>query len=131
MIKFFSKFKIIFYFINFFLFFLYLYPGSFLGLILYNDKNIQPQITSDLIISSNHFYLFIVISVIGFLTFEKKKQSKYLMLYLIIISLLLEILHLIIPERSFQWSDLFGNILGVFIVIFFQKLINIYGHFKK
>ena len=131
MIKFFSKFKIIFYFINFFLFFLYLYPGSFLGLILYNDKNIQPQITSDLIISSNHFYLFIVISVIGFLTFEKKKQSKYLMLYLIIISLLLEILHLIIPERSFQWFDLFGNILGVFIVIFFQKLINIYGHFKK
>ena len=131
MIKFFSKFKIIFYFINFFLFFLYLYPGSFLGLILYNDKNIQPQITSDLIISSNHFYLFIVISVIGFLTFEKKKQLKYLMLYLIIISLLLEILHLIIPERSFQWSDLFGNILGVFIVIFFQKLINIYGHFKK
>tara|TARA_B100001121_G_scaffold48562_1_gene41960 strand:+ start:3754 stop:4149 length:396 start_codon:yes stop_codon:yes gene_type:complete len=131
MIKFFSKFKIIFYFINFFLFFLYLYPGSFLGLILYKDKNIQPQITSDLIISSNHFYLFIVISVIGFLTFEKKKQSKYLMLYLIIISLLLEILHLIIPERSFQWSDLFGNILGVFIVIFFQKLINIYGHFKK
>ena len=131
MIKFFSKFKIIFYFINFFLIFLYLYPGSFLGLILYNDKNIQPQITSDLIISSNHFYLFIVISVIGFLTFEKKKQSKYLMLYLIIISLLLEILHLIIPERSFQWSDLFGNILGVFIVIFFQKLINIYGHFKK
>ena len=131
MIKFFSKFKIIFYFINFFLFFLYLYPGSFLGLILYNDKNIQPQITSDLIISSNHFYLFIVISVIGFLTFEKKKQSKYLMLYLIIISLLLEISHLIIPERSFQWSDLFGNILGVCIVIFFQKLINIYGHFKK
>ena len=131
MIKFFSKFKIIFYFINFFLFFLYLYPGSFLGLILYNDKNIQPQITSDLIISSNHFYLFIVISVIGFLTFEKKKQSKYLMLYLIIISLLLEILHLIIPERSFQWSDLFGNLSGVFVVIFSKKLINKYGNFKK
>jgi len=39
MIKFFSKFKIIFYSINFFLILLYLFPGSLLGLIIYEDKN--------------------------------------------------------------------------------------------
>ena len=125
MIKFFSKYKIIFYIINFFLYFLYFYPGSFLGLILYNDQNIQPQITNDFLISSNHFYVFFLISIIGFLSF-KKKHVKYLILYLIFISLLLELSHWFIPERSFQFSDLFGNLLGVIVVIFFKRIINKY-----
>ena len=75
MINFFSKFKIIFYCSNFFLTLLYLFPGSLLGLIIYNDKKIQPQITSDFIISSNHFIAFAFISIIGFFTFRKKKRS--------------------------------------------------------
>ena len=76
MIKFFSKFKIIFYFTNFFLIFLYFFPGSLLGLIIYEDKKIQPQITSDFVVSSNHFIAFAFISVIGFLSFKKKKRNK-------------------------------------------------------
>jgi len=131
MIKFFSKFKIIFYCINFFLIFLYLFPGSFLGMIIYDDKKIQPQITPDFIVSSNHFYLFILISIISFLSFIKKKQFKPLIFYLVFLSIFLEVFHLIIPERSFQWSDLFGNLLGVVIVIFFNNLINKYGFSEK
>ena len=124
MIKFFSTYKIIFYSINISLVTLYLYPGSLLGLILYSDKKIQPQITSDFIISSNHFYVFILISIIGFFTYKKKNQIKNLIIYLILLSLILEFLHLFIPERSFQLSDLFGNFFGVIIVIFVRKLIN-------
>ena len=131
MIKIFSKFKIIFYFTNFCLIFLYLFPGSFLGLIMYDDKRIQPQITSDFIISSNHFYVFILFSIIGFFSFIKKKQINYLMIYLVFLSIFLECSHLIIPERSFQWSDLFGNLFGVLIVILMKNLINKYGIFKK
>ena len=131
MIKFFSNYKIIFYFINFFLIFLYLFPGSLIGWVIYSDKKIQPQITSDFIISSNHFYTFIPVSIIGFLTFTKSKQVKYLILYLIFLSIILEMFHLIIPSRSFQWSDLFGNLLGVIIVVFINNLINKYGFFKK
>ena len=131
MIKFFSKFKIIFYFINCILIFLYLFPGSLLGLIIYDNKKIQPQITPDFVISSNHFYVFVFISLIGFLSFVKPKQIKVLTFYLIFLSVFLEILHLIIPERSFQWSDLFGNLLGVVIVIFIKNLINKYGSSKK
>ena len=56
--KFFSIFKLIFYFINFFLIYLYLFPGSLLGWLIFDDKNLQPQITSDFIVSSNHFYVF-------------------------------------------------------------------------
>ena len=131
MIKIFSKYKIIFYLLNFFLIFLYLYPGSFLGLMIYDNKSIQPQITSDFIISSNHFYVFVLISIVGFFSFSKSIQSKYLTVYLIFLANILEILHLVIPDRSFQWSDLFGNLIGVFIVIFTKILISKYGSFKK
>ena len=110
---------------------MYLYPGSLIGLILYSDKKIQPQITSDFIISSNHFYVFIFISIIGFFTYKKKNQIKNLIIYLILLSLILEFLHLFIPERSFQLSDLFGNFFGVIIVIFVRKLINKYGVSEK
>ena len=131
MIKFFTNYKIIFYTINFFLIFLYLFPGSLLGLVIYNDKKIQPQITPDFVISSNHFYVFILVSIIGYFTFIKKKQINYLIIYLISLSIILELFHLIIPERSFQWVDLFGNLLGVLVVIFINNLINKYGVFEK
>ena len=131
MTNFFSKFKIIFYFLNVILIFLYLFPGSLLGIIIYDNKNIQPQLTTDFFISSNHFYVFTLISIIGFLSFIKKKHIRLLAIYLILLSIILEIFHLIIPERSFEWSDLLGNLLGVFIVIISNILIKKYGYFKK
>jgi hypothetical protein len=102
-----------------------------LGLIIYGSEKIQPQITTDFIISSNHFYVFILVSIISFLTFIKSNQIKILTIYLIILSISLEVLHLIIPERTFQWSDLFGNLLGVIVVILIKNLINKYGVFEK
>ena len=131
MINFFSKYKIIFYSINFSLIFLYLFPGSLIGQVIYGNKKIQPQITPDFVISSNHFYIFFFISVIGFLTFIKLSKIKPLIIYLISLSVILELLHLLIPERSFQWSDLFGNLMGVIIVILIKNLINKYEIFKK
>ena len=131
MIKFFSKYKSIFYSINFFLILLYLFPGSILGMVIYNNKNLQPQITPDFIISSNHFYVFVLISIVGFCSFIKSNQIRILIIYLISLSIILEIFHLAVPNRSFQWSDLFGNLFGVIIVIFIYNLINRYGVFKK
>ena len=131
MIKFFSNYRIIFYSLNIFLITLYLFPGSLVGWFIYGNKKIQPQITPDFIISSNHFYIFILISAIGFFSYKNQNQIKNLIIYLVLLSLILEILHLFIPERSFQLSDLFGNFLGVIVVIFVRKLINKYGVFKK
>ncbi|WP_440924202.1 VanZ family protein [Candidatus Pelagibacter sp.] len=131
MSKFFSTYKIIFYLINIILIIFYLYPGSLLGWIIYGNKSIQPQITPNFIISSNHFYVFMLISIIGFLTFANSKINILLILYLIFLSIMLEIFHLLIPERTFQWSDLFGNLLGVIVVILLNNFINKYGGFKK
>ena len=131
MIKFFSNYKIVFYSINFSLIFLYLFPGSLIGQVFYSSKEIQPQITPDFIISSNHFYVFVLVSIIGFLTFIRVNQVKILIIYLYLISIVLELLHLIIPHRTFQWSDIFGNLIGVVVVILIRNLINKYGVFKK
>ena len=128
MIKFFSKNKLIFYLINLIIIIFYIFPGSILGLAIYDDINIQPQITPNFIISSNHFYLFFVLSLIGLLTFMTTKQRKYLIIYLIALSIFLELFHFVIPSRSFQWSDLFGNLFGVFVVIFLNSFINKYGN---
>ena len=129
--NFFSHYKKVFYSINILLIILYLFPGSIFGWFIYGDKNIQPQITPDFIISSNHFYVFFIISIIGFLTFKRIKETKVLILYLILISIFLEILHLIVPARTFQFSDLFGNLLGVIVVILIKIFINKYEVFKK
>ncbi len=131
MINFFHNNKIIFYLTNFFLIVLYIFPGSLPGLVFYGDKEIQPQITPDFILSSNHFFVFILISIIGFFTYAKSKKIKYLVIYLILLSTILEIFHLIIPNRSFEWFDLFGNLFGVLVVIFIYNLINNHGVFKK
>ena len=131
MIKFFSNNKIFFYSINILLIFLYLFPGSLIGQVIYGSKKIQPQITTDFIISSNHFYVFIFVSLIGLFTFTRKDQIRFLIKYLISLSIILEFLHLIIPERSFQLSDLFGNLIGVIVVILVRNLIKKHGFFKK
>ena len=129
MINFFSKYKFIFYLFNFLLILLYLYPGSLFGCFLHNDCKLQPQITADFIISANHFYAFVLFSVIGYLTFHKSSQFIFITFYLLFLSLILEILHYIIPNRSFEISDLFGNLIGVIIITiiiyFFKKNENI------
>jgi len=127
--NFFSKYKFLFYLCNFILIFLYLFPGSVLGWFLYDDLSSQPQITPDFIISTNHLYAFLILSIVGLFTFNKSSHFIYISFYLIFLSLVLEIMHYFIPERSFQFSDLFGNLLGVIIVIiifyFFKKNENI------
>ena len=51
--------KKLFHTLNFFIIFLYLYPGSIIGYMLYDNINRQPEITSDLfILSINHFLIF-------------------------------------------------------------------------
>jgi VanZ family protein len=131
MINFFSKYKFVFYFCNFLLIFLYLFPGSLFGCFLYNDCQLQPQITPDFIISTNHLYAFFVFSLIGFFTYKKNNHLKFLIIYLILSSVILEMMHYIIPFRSFELSDLFGNLAGVLIVIIINYFFKKYENFKN
>ena len=116
-------FKIGFYSANTILIILYLFPGSILGCFLYNDCYIQPQITRDFIISSNHFYAFVLLSSLGVFSFHNTKKINFLSVYLFLLSIFLELFHIIIPNRGFEMSDLFGNIVGVILVILIYKIV--------
>ena len=100
----------------------YLYPGSIFGYLLYGDSSIQPQITKDFIISSNHLYIFVVLSALGIIAYQNTKKIKIVIIYLFLLSIVLELAHTFIPVRGFEWTDLFGNIAGVIFVIIIYKV---------
>ena len=113
--------KISFYISNLFLFIFYLYPGSIFGCFVYNDCNVQPQLSRDFFIfSSNHLYVFVFFSLLGILSF--KKNLRKIIYYLFSVSILLELMHIIIPNRGFEVADLLGNVLGVISSIIIYKL---------
>ena len=113
---------------NFTIIILYLYPGSILGWIVYGNIKTQPQLSGDFLsLSSNHFYTFLILSFTAILSYSNNsKKLNYIFLYLLFISIILELAHLIIPNRSFQFEDLISNITGVivsYILIKFYEFI--------
>ena len=107
---------------NLILIIFYLYPGSIFGHLLYGDSSLQPQITRDFIISSNHLYVFIILSALGIIAYQDTRTIKIVTIYLFLLSIVLELAHIVIPARAFEWTDLFGNIVGVIFVIIIYKI---------
>ena len=117
---------------------LYLFPGSLIGYFLYGDFNLQPNMLSNSIGTSipdiippnpmgtsiNHALDFFYLSIIGLISYMRGSAFKKTLIFLITLSLISELSHLIIPNRSFQSLDLFANILGTLlaiVIIFFYK----------
>ena len=117
--------KIFFHLINLVFVIFYLYPGSILGFLFYGNLNKQPQVTPDFYFSSNHVYAFTILTLFGLISHVNKKN---IIIYFISMSIFLELSHLAIPNRSFQFEDLFGNIFGVFISIL---IIKVYNYLEK
>ena len=112
--------KYAFYFLNVLLIILYIYPGSIFGWIVYGDFQKQPRLSPDFFASSNHVYAFLILTFLGVLAFDRKKLKK-IFIYLFLISIILEFCHKFIPHRSFEYTDLYGNFLGVLIVFLLFK----------
>ena len=124
-----SYLRILFHVLILLLIILSLYPGSILGFLLYGDFRLQPQFAKDfLYISSQHLYAYFFVSVLGFFSYLRDKKFKLVVIYLFFLSIILEVLHLVISERSFQTSDLASNILGVLIAYI---VVLIYKFWKK
>ena len=116
-------FKTGFYPANIILITLYLFPGSILGCFLYNNCYRQPQITQDFIVSTNHIYAFTLLTCLGIFAFHNTKKINFLILYLLLLSIILELFHIIIKNRGFEIEDLFGNIVGVILAILIYKIV--------
>lgn len=115
MIKLLPQYKIFFYLLNLILISLYLSPTNLVGIFFYNDLYFNSQIIPDFKLSFNHIYIFLIFSIIGFLTYQKSNHLIILGFYLIFLSIVLELTHLLVPYRGFEFADLFGNIIGVII----------------
>ena len=131
MINFFQKYKFYFYLSNLILIVLYLYPGNLLGCHLFDNCKYEPQITKNFLVTTNHLYAFILLSIIGLLTYNNSNKLNFLTIYLVLLSIILEMLHIFIPVRSFEFSDLFGNLLGVLIVLTINYFYRKYENFKN
>ena len=104
---------------------LYLFPGSLIGYFLYGDFSKQPDmIPNPMGTSINHALAFFYLSILGLMSYMRGAGFNQSIIFLIVLSLLLELSHLIIPNRSFQPLDLFANLLGTLlaiVIIFFYK----------
>jgi len=124
-----SYLKKLFHILTLLLIILSLYPGNILGFLISGNIRYEPQLTKDfLYISSNHLYVYFLISVLGFFSYLRDRKFKLVVIYLFFLSIILEVAHLIISERSFQIEDLTGNILGVLIAYI---IVLIYKFWRK
>ena len=108
---------------------LYLFPGSLIGYFLYGDFSQQPDmIPNPMGTSINHALAFFYLSILGLISYIKGAAFNQTLIFLIALSLLLELSHLIIPNRSFQSLDLFANLLGtllaIVIIFFYRRFTN-------
>jgi len=116
-------FKYIFHFSVLFLIVISLWPGSLLGFLLYGDWGLQPNLVENPFGTTiNHFIYYIYLSLLGFFIYLKNENFKKLVYGLFFLSIMLELLHFIIPNRSFQLADLLGNIFGVMVAYLVIKI---------
>ena len=112
----------------------YFFPGDIVSYFMYgnfftdHDSTLNPIAHAAHFLintggySINHILIFCYITAGGFLTYFKKKKFSMGIFFFIFLSIFLELIHLITPNRAFELSDLLSNIAGVIIVIFLFKL---------
>ena len=129
MSKIISFLKFIFHTSMLFLIIISLFPGSLLGFFLYNDLGKQPNLIDNPFGTSiNHFISYFYVSILGLCLYFKSEKFQTLVYGLFALSIILEVLHLVVPNRAFQFYDLIGNFIGVLVAYF---LVKIYLHFRK
>ena len=106
----------------------YLFPGDIVSYFMYKNfdtgyNSVQNPIAHAVhfIINTggysiNHTLTFSYITVGGLLTYFKEKNFYKGIFFFIFLSILLELIHLIIPNRAFELNDLLANIIGVLII---------------
>jgi len=118
--------KLIFHISVLFLVIISLYPGSLIGYLLYGNLDQQPDLISNPFGTTiNHFISYFYVSILGLFLY---KNNQKLIFFLFFLAFILELLHFVIPNRSFQLGDIIANILGVVVA---YSIIKIYLLLKK
>jgi len=102
---------------------IYLFPGSIIGHLLYEDSSKQPNFVNNPIGTSiNHFFYFFFLTFFGLIYNLSKKKFTNSLLFLFYLACLLELLHFFIPNRAFELNDLLANSAGIITIFFLFKL---------
>ena len=121
--------KYLYYFSLIALFILYLFPGSLIGYLFYGDFGKQPDLIPNPIGTSiNHALAFLYLSILGLISYMRDNSFNQTNFFLISLSIILELTHYFIPNRSFEVLDLFANLFGTLIAMI---VITSYKKYKK
>ena len=111
--KFIIFYKLCFYFWLSFIFLVSVYPGNLINLVLIGDPTTYPG--GDKV---SHFLTYFVLGVLFNLSYKKNSFFKVMIGFLIFFSIIMELLHMIIPNRFYENFDLLMNFLGLIIGIY-------------
>jgi VanZ family protein len=111
-------FKITFFIWLFFIFIISVYPGNLIGLFLKGDPTTYPG--GDKI---SHFISYLALSILGVLALDFKKKGMVIIIFMTLFAIIMEVVHLYIPNRYYENLDLVMNILGTYcgLVFFYLK----------
>ena len=110
-------FKFLFFLNIFLLSLISLYPGNLIGLIFFGDDTTFPG--SDKL---HHFLSYLILSVLGSLAYYEKFFFYKLLIFLILIGFFLELFQIWIPNRYFEFLDIFANFFGIIVGMYGFKL---------
>ena len=111
--KFIIFYKLSFYFWLSLIFLLSVYPGNLINLVLIGDPTTYPG--GDKV---SHFLTYFVLGVLFNLSFKKNTFFKIMIGFLILFSIIMELLHTVIPNRFYENFDLLMNFLGLVVGIY-------------
>ena len=99
-----------------FLIIISLFPGSLPGFFLYDDLSRQPDLINNPFGTAiNHFIYYFYVSMLGLCLYLRSRNFQKLVYSLFFLSIILEVLQLIIPNRAFEVYDGFANFAGVLV----------------
>ena len=100
-----------------------LFPGSLIGFFLYNDLGKQPNlIVNPFGTAINHFICYFYVSMLGLYLYLRSNNFQKLVFSLFFLSIILEVLQFIVPNRAFEIYDVSANFAGVLVAYCLIKI---------
>ena len=100
-----------------------LFPGSLVGFFLYDDLGRQPNLIANPFGTAiNHFICYFYVSMLGLYLYLRSNNFQKLVYSLFFLSIILEVLQLIVPNRAFEIYDVSANFVGVLVAYFLVKI---------
>ena len=118
-----------------------LYPGSLLGLLLYGDLSMQPNLAENPYFTPmpshlytyasiiNHFIVYFYVTMLGLCLYLRTHNFQKIVYGLFFLSIFLEVLQFIVPRRAFEIYDVSANFVGVLAAYYLLKIYKLWKNY--